>query len=109
MPIYLDDYHRIKQLEKWCEEKGLVLQQAPHSRNTIAIMTPVERSSYAVYPSYSRGVSLVDGSVEDLLLWVRGYEDALRYLMTIGIDSAMVQKHEAEIAGKYVMDALKKD
>lgn len=109
MPIYLDDYHRIKQLEEWCAKKGLILRQAPHARNTIAICVPSEKSSYAVYPSYSRGVSLVDGSIEDLLLWVRGYEDALRYLLTIGIDSEMIQKYEGRITGKIVMDALKKE
>ena len=109
MAIYLSEYNQIKQLENWCEKKGLVLRQAPHARNTIAICVPIEKSSYATFPSYSRGTSLVDGSIEELLQWVRGYEAALLYLLTLGIDEAVVKKHEDRIAGKIVMDAIKKE
>lgn len=109
MAVYLSDYHRIKQLEEWCNKKGLVLGNSVAGRNTIAIRVPHEKDSYAIFPSYSRGVSLVDGSVEDLLQWIYGYEAAMLYLLTIGIDEKVVRKHEDRIAGKTVMDALKKE
>lgn len=109
MAVYLSDYHHIKQLEEWCSKKGLILGNSVAGRNTIAIKVPFDKESYAIYPSYSRGASLVDGSVEELLQWIHGYEAAMLYMLTIGIDDKVIRKHEDKIAGKIVMDALKKE
>lgn len=109
MPINLNDYYRVKHLEEWCNKRKLLLGRGSYGQNTIAIKVPHEQESYNVFPGYTRGTCLVDGTVEDLLQWIRGYDAAMLYLLTLGIDNEMIRKREDKLAGKALMEILKKE
>jgi hypothetical protein len=110
-------YMKFKRLEEEVTALGLEMVGSKYNGQTlsvagtygndnITIRIPEDPTSYALWPIYSRGVQLTEGSLDHLITWLSGFKAHQNYMNMLGMDK-QIKKAEDRVAGGVIMRRLK--
>lgn len=108
-------YMKIKRFEEEVAALGLEMtgskyngQSSNVNNDNIAIRVPKDPASYELWPVYSRGTQLVEGSLDYLVTWLNGFKAHRTYMDMLGM-TKQIKKAEDRVAGGVVMRRLKNE
>ena len=100
-------YTSIMRLKEEAESLGFEIGPGSYQlrSDTLCLRVPEDPSSYQTLPVYTRGVTIFEGSVEDMKQFLNGYIAHQRYMHMMGL-SKIIKKAEDRHAGKVIAQKL---
>jgi len=96
------EYQAILRLKEDAKELGFEIRGSKYGNgNMLSLRTPEDPSSYATLPIYSRDVTIVEGTVEQLIMFLQGYRAHCQYMGALGLDKT-IRRAEDRHAGKII-------
>ena len=100
------EYQAILKLKDDAKSLGFEIRGSKYGNGTmLSLRTPEDPSSYATLPVYSRDVTIFEGTVEQLILFLQGYRAHCTYMGALGLGKT-IRRAEDRHAGKIIAQKM---
>jgi len=98
-----DFYVTLKHVERELDMLGMELGGDNGMSSQVLAVRVKSKADYTVLPPYTRGTTLMRGSLREIECWLIGFQRAMQYVDILGLN---VKKAEDKYAGKIVAQKM---